>query len=41
MHTKIQYVLVKIGKSLGYDVIVASNDRTKSYNKAFYFGGER
>ena len=32
MHTKIQYLLIKIGKSLGYDVIVASNDRTKSYN---------
>lgn len=32
MHTKIQYLLMKIGKSLGYDVIVASNDRTKSYN---------
>ncbi len=32
MHTKIQYLLMKIGKSLNYDVIVASNDRTKSYN---------
>ena len=32
MHTKVQYLLMKIGKSLGYDVIVASNDRTKSYN---------
>ncbi|KCZ70433.1 hypothetical protein ANME2D_03348 [Candidatus Methanoperedens nitroreducens] len=31
-HTKIQYLLMKIGKSLGYDVIVASNDRAKSYN---------
>ncbi len=31
-HTKIQYLLMKIGKSLNYDVIVASNDRTKSYN---------
>jgi len=30
MHTKVQYLLMKIGKSLGYDVIVASNDRTKS-----------
>lgn len=33
MHTKIQYLLIKIAKSLGYDVIVASNDRAKSYNK--------
>ncbi len=32
MHTKIQYLLMKIGKSLGYDVIAASNDRTKSYD---------
>lgn len=32
MHTKIQYLLIKIGKSLGYDPIVASNDRQKSYN---------
>ncbi|PWB51211.1 MAG: hypothetical protein C3F06_10340 [Candidatus Methanoperedenaceae archaeon] len=32
MHTKVQYLLLKIGKSLGYNVIVASNDRTKSYN---------
>ena len=31
-HTKIQYLLLKIGKSLGYDVMVASNDRTKTYN---------
>lgn len=31
-HTKIQYLLMKIGKSLGYDVLVASNDRAKSYN---------
>lgn len=29
-HTEIQYFLIKIGKSLGYDVIVASNDRAKS-----------
>ena len=32
LHTKIQYLLLKIGKSLGYDVIAASNDRTKSYD---------
>ena len=31
-HTKIQYLLMKIGKSLSYDVLVASNDRAKSYN---------
>lgn len=31
-HTNIQYLLMKIGKSLGYDVVVASNDRAKSYN---------
>ncbi len=31
-HTKIQYLLMKIGKSLGCDVLVASNDRAKSYN---------
>lgn len=38
MHTKIQYLLMKIGKSLGYDVIVVSNDRAKSYNnKKFSF----
>lgn len=32
MHTKTQYLLIRIGKSLGYDVLVASNDRTKSFN---------
>ncbi len=32
MHTRIQYVLMKIGISLGYDVIVAVNDRSRSYN---------
>ncbi len=31
-HTKIQHLLLKIGKSLGYDVIAASNDLMKSYN---------
>lgn len=30
-HTKMQYFLVKIGKSLGYDVVVAANDRSKSH----------
>lgn len=38
MHTKIEYLLTKIGKSLGYDVIVASNDRSKLYDgKKFSF----
>jgi len=32
LHTKIQYLLLKIGKSLGYDVLAASNDRSKSYD---------
>lgn len=37
-HTKIQYILIKTGKSLGYDVLVASNDRAKSYkNEKFSF----
>ncbi len=31
MHAKIQYLLMKIGRSLGYDVVVASNDRAKIY----------
>lgn len=31
LHTEIQYHLLKIGRSLGYDVITASNDRSKSY----------
>ncbi|MBI4303618.1 MAG: hypothetical protein HY665_04715 [Chloroflexi bacterium] len=31
MHTRIQYLLIKIGRSLGYNVVVASNDRTKSW----------
>ncbi len=30
-HTKVQYLLLKIGKALGYDVIPASNDRSKSF----------
>ncbi|MBI4286624.1 MAG: hypothetical protein HY670_12115, partial [Chloroflexi bacterium] len=38
LHTKIQYLLLKIGKSLGYDVIAASNDRGRSYgNEKFSF----
>ena len=31
-HTKMQYLLVKAGKDLGYDVVVASNDRSREYN---------
>lgn len=31
LHTEMQYHLLKIGNSLGYDVISASNDRSKSY----------
>jgi len=32
LHTKMQYHLLKIGDALGYDVIAASNDRSKTYN---------
>ena len=31
LHTKLQYQLLKIGHALGYDVIAASNDRSKTY----------
>lgn len=31
LHTEMQYHLLKIGSSLGYDVITAANDRSKSY----------
>jgi len=31
-HTKMQYLLVKAGKALGYDVVVALNDRSREYN---------
>lgn len=31
LHTEMQYTLLKIGHSLGYDVIAASNDRSKNY----------
>jgi len=35
-HTKIQYLLLKIGDALGYDVIAAANDRSKSFeDKSF------
>jgi len=32
LHSEMQYHLLKIGKALNYDVIAASNDRSKSYN---------
>ncbi|MDD4968560.1 MAG: hypothetical protein PHT07_03930 [Paludibacter sp.] len=31
LHTEMQFRLLKIGNALGYDVISASNDRSKSY----------
>lgn len=31
LHTEMQYHLLKIGNSLGYDVAVATNDRSKSF----------
>ncbi len=31
-HTEMQFRLVKIGKALGYDVLVASNDRNRFYD---------
>jgi len=30
-HTQVQYLLLRIGRALGYDVWVASNDRTRSW----------
>lgn len=36
LHTEMQYTLLKIGHSLGYDVIAASNDRSRNY-KGNYF----
>lgn len=32
LHTEMQFHLLKIGASLGYDVIPASNDRTRCFN---------
>ena len=32
LHTQMQFLLVKVGKALGYDVAVASNDRGKSFD---------
>lgn len=34
LHTEMQYHLLKIGKALGYDPMVASNDKSKSYGEA-------
>jgi type II restriction enzyme len=31
LHSEMQYYLLKVGHALGYDVISASNDRSKSY----------
>ena len=31
LHTEMQYHLLKIGNALGYDVIAASNDRSRSH----------
>ena len=31
LHTEMQYHLLKIGRSLGYDTVVAANDRSRSY----------
>ncbi|HSH68052.1 MAG TPA: hypothetical protein VLB84_20130 [Bacteroidia bacterium] len=32
LHTEMQYHLLKIGDALGYDVICASNDKSRSFN---------
>ncbi len=34
LHTEMQYHLLLIGNSLGYDVITATNDKSKAYNGA-------
>ncbi|MBK7381030.1 MAG: hypothetical protein IPJ03_18935 [Ignavibacteriales bacterium] len=34
LHSEMQYHLLKIGKALGYDVICARNDFSKSYNES-------
>lgn len=36
LHTEMQYHLLKIGRALGYDPVVASNDRSKSYGEASF-----
>ena len=38
LHTEMQYHLLKIGHALGYDVIAASNDRSRAFDgKSFSF----
>lgn len=37
LHTEMQYHLLKIGSSLGYDVVAASNDRSKDYKGSFFY----
>lgn len=32
-HTRMQLLLTKLGKALGYDVLIASNDRGKSFGE--------
>ncbi len=34
LHTEMQYHLLRIGTALGYDVICAQNDKSKSYNNS-------
>lgn len=36
LHTEMQYTLLKIGHSLGYDVIAASNDRSRNYQGNYF-----
>ena len=36
LHTEMQYHLLKIGHSLGYDVIAAANDRSKNYRGNYF-----
>lgn len=36
LHNEMQYHLLKIGHSLGYDVIAASNDRSKNYKRNYF-----
>ena len=36
LHSEMQYHLLKIGHSLGYDVIAASNDRSKNYRGNYF-----
>ncbi|BBE19849.1 type II restriction enzyme NmeDIP [Aquipluma nitroreducens] len=36
LHTEMQYHLIKIGTALGYDVICAQNDQSRSFNGASF-----